>query len=109
MNSFNNAIDRPVKNSFPYRSANIIYYHLRCNDTHYIVDGGSQYDKKRVYYWMKNQFSKFPLGVYVNYPELELGQSYARAYWGGNLGLLKGLKQQYDPENMFMNPQPIPI
>lgn len=99
LNLFNNAISWKQNNAFPYRQANLI--------THFIVGGGSERDKRLVYNRMKNHLRPFTIGVYVNYPELFLG-NYAKSYWGANLDWLKRVKKIYDPLNFFMNPQPIP-
>lgn len=100
LNLFNNAIDIPQDNAFAHRDADII--------THYIVGGGTEEDKLYVYNWMKNHFAPYTSGVYVNYPELELGDSYAQAYWGKNLWKLRLLKARLDPDVKMLNPQPIP-
>lgn len=100
LNLFDNAIDRRVDNAFAFRQADII--------THYIIGGGSEQHRKFAYQWMKRHFSRYAIGVYVNYAELELKDSYARNYWGNKLRRLKKVKRKHDPENFFMNPQPIP-
>jgi FAD/FMN-containing dehydrogenase len=45
--------------------------------------------------------------AYVNFPSLELGSSYPRAYWGENYPRLQRIKAKYDPCNFFRTPQPI--
>lgn len=100
LNLLHNAINKPRSNAFAHRKADII--------THYIVGGGTQADRKFVYYWMKNHFRPFTTGVYVNYPELELGKSYPSLYWGKSLPRLRRIKSKYDPKLFFANPQPIP-
>lgn len=100
LNLFNNAIDKKQKNAFAHRGADII--------THYIVGGGKIEDRKFVYWWMRKHFKPFTIGVYVNYPELLLGDDYPKMYWGSSLKRLKKVKKRYDPKLFFMNPQPIP-
>ncbi|KAI9162868.1 6-hydroxy-D-nicotine oxidase 3 [Paramyrothecium foliicola] len=47
-------------------------------------------------------------GMYVNYPDSELGGLDApKLYWGANLRRLEWVKQDYDPRNVFNNPQSI--
>lgn len=99
LNLFNNAIDRPKKNAFAFRSANLT--------THYIVGGGRRSHKKFVYYWMRNHFERYTVGVYINYAELLL-KEYATAYWGSSLPRLRRVQKRWDPSYFFMNPQPIP-
>lgn len=100
LNLFNNAIDTPRDNAFAFRDAHII--------THYIIGGGLEEDKQYLYRWMKNHFSKFAIGVYINYPELQL-TDYAQQYWGKSLPRLQRIKKIYDPNGFFSNTQPIPL
>jgi hypothetical protein len=44
---------------------------------------------------------------YQNFPDPEL-QGWSEAYYGSNLPRLKALKRQWDPDNVFSHPQPIP-
>ncbi|PXF45575.1 Berberine bridge enzyme-like 7 [Gracilariopsis chorda] len=99
MNLFNNAIDLPNNNAFAFRSANLI--------TNYIVGGGRREHKKFVYYWMRNHFEPYTVGVYINYADLLL-KKYATAYWGSSLRRLRRVQKRWDPSYFFMNPQPIP-
>jgi FAD/FMN-containing dehydrogenase len=48
-------------------------------------------------------------GCYVNYCDLDLGDGYARAYWGDNLPRLMKIKAQYDPKNLFRHAQSVPL
>jgi FAD/FMN-containing dehydrogenase len=48
-------------------------------------------------------------GAYVNYCDLDLGDGYARAYWGDNLARLMKIKAQYDPKNVFRHAQSVPL
>jgi FAD/FMN-containing dehydrogenase len=48
-------------------------------------------------------------GCYVNYCDLDLGNGYAKAYWGDNLARLMKIKAQYDPNNMFRHAQSVPL
>lgn len=48
-------------------------------------------------------------GSYVNYCDLDLGEHYAKAYWGDNLGRLMKIKAQYDPGNIFRHAQSVPL
>lgn len=100
LNLFNNRIDVPQNNAFPHRKADVI--------THFIIGGGTTQDRLAAYFWMKNHLKPLANGVYVSYPELELGKSYPKMYWGSNLERLKRLKRRYDPKSFFFNPQPIP-
>ena len=45
---------------------------------------------------------------YVNYCDLDLGQGYARAYWGDNLARLMKIKAAFDPKNIFRHAQSVP-
>lgn len=47
-------------------------------------------------------------GMYYNYadPSLHRGEADHR-YWMGNLGRVKALKELWDPEEVFMNPQTV--
>lgn len=47
-------------------------------------------------------------GAYVNYCDLDLKESYAKAYWGDNLARLKTIKAQVDPNNVFRHAQSVP-
>jgi hypothetical protein len=47
-------------------------------------------------------------GCYVNYCDLDLGDGYAKAYWGDNLPRLKQIKAQFDPKNIFRHAQSVP-
>jgi FAD/FMN-containing dehydrogenase len=45
--------------------------------------------------------------AYVNYCDLDLGASYAQAYWSSNLPRLRQLKALYDPSQLFHHAQSI--
>ena len=47
-------------------------------------------------------------GCYVNYCDLDLGDGYAKAYWGDNLPRLMKFKAQFDPKNIFRHAQSVP-
>ncbi|KAI3855181.1 hypothetical protein MKW92_014849 [Papaver armeniacum] len=76
---------------------------------------------KRTYEFMTPYVSKSPRGAYVNYRDLDLGQtsingtaSYAQAkiwgskYFKGNFDKLVYVKSKVDPDNFFRNEQSIP-
>jgi FAD/FMN-containing dehydrogenase len=44
---------------------------------------------------------------YVNYCDLDLGDDYARAYWGDNLTRLMQIKATFDPKNVFRHAQSV--
>jgi FAD/FMN-containing dehydrogenase len=48
-------------------------------------------------------------GCYANYCDLDLGEGYARAYWGDNLPRLIKIKAQVDPNNIFRHAQSVPL
>jgi FAD/FMN-containing dehydrogenase len=48
-------------------------------------------------------------GCYVNYCDLDLGEGYARAYWGDNLPRLMKIKAHVDPKNIFKHAQSVPL
>jgi FAD/FMN-containing dehydrogenase len=48
-------------------------------------------------------------GCYVNYCDLDLGDGYARAYWGDNLPRLMKVKAEVDPKNVFRHAQSVPL
>ena len=48
-------------------------------------------------------------GAYVNYCDLDLGESYAKAYWGDNLPRLMKIKAGVDPKNIFKHAQSVPL
>ena len=59
-------------------------------------------------YWQG--IAKHLVGIYVNYAEASLTrQEYATATYGGNLEPLMKLKQELDPDDVFHNPQSIPV
>src|SRR5579872_7346166 len=45
----------------------------------------------------------------VNYCDLDLGEGYAKAYWGGNLPKLMKIKAAFDPNNVFRHAQSVPL
>ena len=51
----------------------------------------------------------FPVDAYVNYCDLDLGEGYAKAYWGDNLPRLMKIKAQVDPKNIFRHAQSVPL
>jgi hypothetical protein len=46
---------------------------------------------------------------YVNYCDLDLGEGYAKAYWGDNLARLMKIKAAFDPKNAFRHAQSVPL
>ena len=48
-------------------------------------------------------------GAYVNYCDLDLGDGYAKAYWGDNLPRLMKTKAGVDPKNIFKHAQSVPL
>jgi FAD/FMN-containing dehydrogenase len=48
-------------------------------------------------------------GAYANYCDLDLGDGYAKAYWGDNLARLMKIKAQLDPKNIFKHAQSVPL
>jgi FAD/FMN-containing dehydrogenase len=48
-------------------------------------------------------------GCYVNYCDLDLGDGYAKAYWGDNLPRLMKIKAELDPKNIFRHAQSVPL
>jgi FAD/FMN-containing dehydrogenase len=48
-------------------------------------------------------------GAYVNYCDLDLGDGYAKAYWGDNLSRLMKIKAGVDPKNIFRHAQSVPL
>src|SRR5581483_4420921 len=48
-------------------------------------------------------------GAYVNYCDLDLGEGYAKAYWGDNLPKLMKIKASFDPNNVFRHAQSVPL
>ena len=46
---------------------------------------------------------------YVNYCDLDLGEGYAKAYWGDNLPRLMKIKAAIDPKNVFRHAQSVPV
>lgn len=100
-NNFQNNINTPRDNAFPFREADII--------VHYIIGGGDENDKLFAYNRMKELLRPYTIGVYVNYPELQLGSNeYPQLYWGSSLERLKKVKKMYNPDNFFFHSQPIP-
>ena len=49
-----------------------------------------------------------PGACYVNYCDLDL-PDWPNAYWGSNLDRLRGIKLQYDPSNVFVHAQSVPL
>jgi len=47
--------------------------------------------------------------AYVNYCDLDLGDGYAKAYWGDNLARLMKIKAELDPKNIFRHAQSVPL
>jgi hypothetical protein len=47
--------------------------------------------------------------AYVNYCDLDLGDGYARAYWGDNLPRLMKSKADVDPKKIFSHAQSVPL
>jgi hypothetical protein len=47
------------------------------------------------------------LGAYAGYVDLELGAGAQKAYWGTNLPRLEKVKLQWDPMDVFHNPQSV--
>jgi FAD/FMN-containing dehydrogenase len=47
--------------------------------------------------------------AYVNYCDLDLGDGYAKAYWGDNLPRLMKIKADVDPKNIFNHAQSVPL
>src|SRR5581483_3122780 len=47
--------------------------------------------------------------AYVNYCDLDLGEGYAKAYWGDNLPKLMKIKASFDPSNVFRHEQSVPL
>jgi hypothetical protein len=45
----------------------------------------------------------------VNYCDLDLGDGYARAYWGDNLPRLMKIKADVDPKNIVSHAQSVPL
>lgn len=95
------AIRKYKYNAFPFRAATILLH----------VDIGrmNDADRKAVYTWYRNHFARYTIGVYANYQDLALGPKYAQMYWGKSLPKLKRIKNVYDPNGFFANPQPIPV
>src|ERR1700722_1996738 len=48
-------------------------------------------------------------GFYVNYCDLDLGDGYAKVYWGDNLARLMKIKAEVDPKNIFWHAQSVPL
>lgn len=48
-------------------------------------------------------------GAYVNYCDVDLGDGYAKAYWGDNLPRLMKIKAERDPKNLFKHAQSVPL
>jgi FAD/FMN-containing dehydrogenase len=48
-------------------------------------------------------------GCYVNYCDLDLGEGFAKAYWGDNLPRLMKIKAEVDPKNIFRHAQSLPL
>ena len=48
-------------------------------------------------------------GCYVNYCDLDLGDGYAKSYWGDNLPRLMKIKAEVDPKNVFKHAQSVPL
>jgi FAD/FMN-containing dehydrogenase len=46
---------------------------------------------------------------YVNYCDLDLGEGFAKAYWGDNLTRLTEIKAAFDPMNIFRHAQSVPL
>jgi FAD/FMN-containing dehydrogenase len=46
---------------------------------------------------------------YVNYCDLDLGEGYAKAYWGNNLARLMKIKAAFDPTGIFRHAQSVPL
>ncbi|HSZ94930.1 MAG TPA: FAD-binding oxidoreductase [Bradyrhizobium sp.] len=46
---------------------------------------------------------------YVNYCDLDLGDGYAKAYWGDHLARLTKIKSAFDPKNIFRHAQSVPL
>jgi FAD/FMN-containing dehydrogenase len=46
---------------------------------------------------------------YANYCDLDLGEGYAKAYWGDNLPRLMKTKAAFDPKNIFRHAQSVPV
>lgn len=100
INMFNNAVRSPKPNAFPFRGATIL--------AHFTIGPSNSGDRTKLYNWMRNHFKSYTVGVYVNYQDPELKNSYPQMYWGKNLVELGRLKTIYDPDQFFANPQPIP-
>lgn len=47
--------------------------------------------------------------AYVNYCDLDLGDDFAKAYWGDNLPRLMKIKADVDPKNIFRHAQSVPL
>lgn len=100
INMFKNAVRLQKSNAFPFRNATIL--------AHFEMGSTSSAGRTKLYNWMKNHFAPYTVGVYVNYQDPRLKNSYPQMYWGKSLMRLRRLKTKYDPDLFFANPQPLP-
>jgi len=57
-----------------------------------------------------HRVGQFLDGSYINYQQASLSpQDYPKAYWGSNLPRLQEIKRKYDPDNLFVYAQGIPL
>lgn len=94
-----------TETAFPYRSSvgYMIHYYAGWDDPRLTARKVSAmtafYDGMR---------SFVPGKAYVNYSDAQL-RDFASAYWGHNLKRLKLVKRSFDPTNLFVFPQSVPL
>ncbi|KAH9311666.1 hypothetical protein KI387_026701, partial [Taxus chinensis] len=96
---------------FPHRMGNLynIQYQVAWKES----GKDSQYMDwiRRFYDYMAPYVSQSPRAAYVNYVDLDLGAASAsgHSYFRANFERLVQVKSKYDPNNVFRNPQSIPV
>ena len=61
--------------------------------------------------WYESTLKPYVTGHhYQNYPDLDLGEDFGVGYFGkDNFERLQQIKEMYDPEDIFNNPQSVPL
>ena len=100
INLFKGEVRKKRYTAFPFRAATVL--------AHFTIGHSNKIDRKAAYDRLREHFSNYTIGAYVNYQDPSLLESYPKMYWGNSLNDLKKLKAMYDPNGFFSNPQPIP-